>query len=169
MIVNSYYYSFKIPIIIIRSNNVYGKHQYIEKVIPNFISRILKNQKILIQGDGTNKRSFIYIEDFIKGLEIILLKGIIGNIYNIGSKDEISIMDLGIKLLKMIKKYDDDYIETNLINHIEYIQDRNFNDKRYYICDKKIRDLGWNNLYSLDEGIKETIEWYKNNPNYWDN
>jgi dTDP-glucose 4,6-dehydratase len=168
MIINSYYYSFKIPIIIIRSNNIYGKHQYIEKVIPKFITRILNNEKITIQGDGTNKRSFLYIDDFIKGLEIVLLKGEIGNIYNIGSTDEISIMDLGVKLLKLIHNYNDDYIETNLINHIEYIKDRNFNDKRYNICDNKIKKLGWNKSYSLDDGLKETIEWYKNNSNYWE-
>jgi len=168
MIINSYYYSFKIPIIIIRSNNIYGKHQYIEKVIPNFITKILNNKKILIQGDGNNKRSFLYIDDFINGLELILFKGIIGNIYNIGSNDEISIIDLGIKLLQMINNYNDDYLKDNLTNHIEYIQDRNFNDRRYNISDKKIKELGWQKKYTLDEGLIETINWYKNNPNYWD-
>ena len=81
-IVNSYYFSFKIPVIIIRSNNIYGKKQFTEKVIPKFITQILNNEIINIQGDGTNKRSFLYIDDLIEAVELILLKGKIGNIYN---------------------------------------------------------------------------------------
>ena len=102
MIVNSYFYSFKIPIIIIRSNNVYGRHQYIEKVIPKFINQILNGEKITIQGTGENKRSFLYIDDFINGLETILNDGQTGNIYNISSPDEISIIDLAKMLMKLI-------------------------------------------------------------------
>jgi len=165
MIVNSYYYSFKIPIIIIRSNNVYGRHQYNEKVIPRFINQILNNEKITIQGDGDNKRSFLYIDDFVNGLEIVLNKGQIGNIYNIGSADEISIIELAKMLLKLINNFDEN--NDDIQNYLTYIKDRNYNDRRYYISDEKLRRLGWNKMKSLEDGLKETIEWYKNNPNHW--
>jgi len=161
MLVNSYYYSFKIPVIIVRSNNIYGRKQYTEKVIPKFINQILNNQMITIQGDGSNKRSFLFIDDVIKAIEIILLKGKIGNIYNISSADEITIMDLAKKLLMLIKNSDD------IGNNITFIEDRKYNDKRYYICDKKLKELGWTKTTDLDKGLKETIDWYNDNKDYW--
>jgi dTDP-glucose 4,6-dehydratase len=154
MLVNSYYYSFKIPVIIIRSNNIYGKKQFTEKVIPKFITQILNNEKITIQGDGSNKRSFLYIDDLIEAIELILLKGKIGNIYNISSTDEISIMDLAKKLLEIMNINEND--------KIIYIEDRQYNDKRYYICDKKLKELGWTKKTDLNEGLKKTIQWYRN-------
>ncbi len=159
MLVNSYYYSFKIPVIIIRSNNIYGRKQFTEKVIPKFITQILNNEKITIQGDGSNKRSFLYIDDLIQAIELILSKADIGNIYNISSTDEISIMDLAKKLLKFINDIDD--IDEQII----YIEDRKYNDKRYYICDKKLKELGWTKTTEIDEGLKKTIEWYKKSKN----
>lgn len=165
MIVNSYFYSFKIPTIIIRSNNVYGRHQYIEKVIPKFINQILKDEKITIQGNGENKRSFLYIDDFISGLETILNKGQTGNIYNISSPDEISIIDLAKMLMRLMKNFDETNDDIN--NYLRYVEDRSYNDRRYYISDEKLKNLGWNKMKSLEDGLKETIEWYKNNPDYW--
>ena len=176
MLVISYYKSFKIPIIIIRSNNIYGERQYIDKVIPKFILQLLNNKKCTIQGDGSCIRSFLYIEDLIQCLEIILLNGIIGEIYNIGLGEEISIKELAIKLIKMIKydndndNYNDNYNDNdndndndNYDKYIEYIEDRDFNDKRYYISDDKIRGLGWNRKYRLEDGLNKTVEWYKQN------
>lgn len=157
MLVISYYKSFKLPIIIIRSNNIYGERQYIDKVIPKFITQLLNNKKCSIQGDGSCVRSFLYIEDLIECLELIINKGIIGEIYNIGLGEEISIKKLAIKLIKMIKNTD------NYEEYIEYIKDRDFNDKRYYISDDKIKLLGWNRRYNLDEGLNRTIEWYIEN------
>jgi dTDP-D-glucose 4,6-dehydratase len=157
MLVISYYKSFKLPMIIIRSNNIYGERQYIDKVIPKFITKLLNNDKCTIQGDGSCIRSFLYIEDLIQCLEIIMERGIIGEIYNIGLGEEISIKELAIKLIQMIKGTD------NYDDYIEYIKDRDFNDKRYYISDDKIKLLGWNRRYNLEEGLKRTIDWYRQN------
>ena len=155
MLCISYYKSFNIPIIIIRSNNIYGIKQYIDKVIPKFIMQLLKDEKCTIQGDGSCVRSFLYIDDLIQCLELIMNNGIIGEIYNIGLGEEISIIDLAKKIIKIIKNTDD------YDNYITYIADRNFNDKRYYISDDKIRLLGWNNQTNFNEGLMKTIEWYK--------
>ena len=118
---------------------------------------LINNGKCSIQGDGSCIRSFLYIEDLIQCLEIIMEKGVIGEIYNIGLGEEISIKDLAIILIKMIKNTD------NYDDYIEYIKDRDFNDKRYYISDDKIKLLGWNRRYNLIDALSKTIEWYRQN------
>jgi len=155
MLVISYYKSFKLPIIIIRSNNIYGPKQYIDKVIPKFIIQLLNNEKCTLQGDGENVRSFLYIDDMVNCLELILLNGKIGEIYNIGLGEEISIKNLAKKLIKMIKNDNDD-------KYLTYIKDREFNDKRYYISDEKIKLLGWKRKIDLDEGLYKTFKWFLN-------
>jgi UDP-glucose 4,6-dehydratase len=157
MLVISYHKSFKLPIIIIRSNNIYGPKQYYDKVIPKFITNLLDDQKCTIQGDGECIRSFLYIDDLVNCLELIMLDGKIGEIYNIGLGEEISILELSKKLIKMIKNSDD------YNSHILYIKDREFNDRRYYISDEKIKLLGWDRKITLDEGLNRTINWYINN------
>jgi len=154
MLVISYYKSFKLPIIIIRSNNIYGPKQFNDKVIPKFISQLLNNNKVTIQGSGDCIRSFLYIDDLVNCLELIMLNGKIGEIYNIGLGEEISIIELAKKIIKMIKQTED------YGSYISYIKDRDFNDRRYYISDDKIRLLGWNRRITLDEGLEKTIKWY---------
>ena len=155
MLCVSYYKSFNIPIIIIRSNNIYGDKQYIDKVIPRFIIQLLKKEKCTIQGDGSCVRSFLHIDDLIQCLELIMNEGKIGEIYNIGLGEEISILNLSKKLIKLILN------SENYEDYITYINDRDFNDKRYYISDDKIRLLGWNRKINLDDGLNSTINFYK--------
>lgn len=155
LIAQSYYHSFNLPIIITRGNNVYGPNQYPEKIIPRFIKLLNENNKVTIQGDGSNVRAFIHVKDVVNAFDIILEKGMIGEIYNIGSDDneEYSVYDVAKILIQKIKKIDicacDDYIE--------YIEDRPFNDKRYYISNAKIKSLGWNIQENFDKGIDELI------------
>jgi len=153
LIAQSYYHSFGLPIIITRGNNVYGPNQYPEKIIPRFIKLLKENKKVTIQGDGSNVRAFIHVKDVVNAFDIILEKGVIGEIYNIGSDDneEYSVYDVAKMLIKKIKQidlYDD---------HIEYIEDRPFNDKRYYISNEKIKKLGWSIHTNFDNGINELI------------
>jgi dTDP-glucose 4,6-dehydratase len=159
MLCVAYYKSFNIPIIIIRSNNIYGNKQYIDKVIPRFIIQLLKKEKCTIQGDGSCVRSFLHIDDLIQCLELIMNEGKIGEIYNIGLGEEISILNLSKKLIKLITNSD------NYEDYITFINDRDFNDKRYYISDDKIRLLGWNRKINLEDGLNSTINFYKNQLN----
>jgi dTDP-glucose 4,6-dehydratase len=160
MLVISYYKSFKLPIIIIRSNNIYGPKQYIDKVIPKFIIQLLNNEKCTLQGNGENVRSFLYIDDMVNCLELILLNGKIGEIYNIGLGEEISIINLAKKLIKMIRDDNDNNNDND--KYLTYIKDREFNDKRYYISDEKIKLLGWERKINLDEGLYKTFKWFVN-------
>jgi UDP-glucose 4,6-dehydratase len=156
LLAQSYHHSFNLPIIITRGNNVYGKNQYPEKLIPKFIKLLKENKKVTIQGDGSCVRSFLHVSDVVNAFEIILDKGIIGEIYNIGSDEnmEYSVMDIAKILIKNIKniKNSDDYNK-----YIEYIKDRPFNDKRYYISNQKLKDLGWEIKINLLEGINISI------------
>ena len=154
LIAQSYYHSFNLPIIITRGNNVYGPNQYPEKIIPRFIKLLKENKKVTIQGDGSNVRAFIHVQDVVNAFDIILEKGIVGEIYNIGSDDneEYSVYDVAKMLIQKIKQTDD------CSNHIEYIEDRPFNDKRYYISNEKIKKLGWSIHANFDKGIDELIK-----------
>lgn len=152
LIAMSYYHSFKIPIIITRGNNVYGPNQYPEKLIPRFIELLKGGKKVTIQGDGSCVRSFLHVNDVVSAFEIILHKGATGEIYNIGGNDshEYSVMDIAQKLITLLQD------TTNYAKWIEYIEDRPFNDQRYYISNKKLVDLGWKIEYNLERGL-ETI------------
>ena len=153
LIANSYRFSFKVPIIVTRGNNVYGPNQYPEKLIPRFIELLKNNKKVTIQGDGSNVRAFLHAFDVAKALELILEKGIIGEIYNIGSDEdkEYTVLEIAHMLIRLIKNTD------NYNEHIEYIEDRPFNDKRYYISNEKVKNLGWNIEKDFVEGLKELI------------
>ena len=153
LIAQSYSHSFKMPIIITRGNNVYGPNQYPEKVVPKFIKQLKENKKITIQGDGSCIRAFLHSSDTATAFETILIKGKIGEIYNIGCDEgmEYKIIDIGKILIKLIHKTED------YNKWIEYIEDRPFNDKRYYISNQKIKNLGWTIKINLLDGLKELI------------
>ena len=153
LIANSYRYSFKMPIIITRGNNVYGPDQYPEKLIPKFIELLKNGKKVTIQGDGSNVRAFLHVLDVAKALELILENGKIGEIYNIGSDEdkEYTVLEIAKILIKLIHQ------NENYDDYIEYIEDRPFNDKRYYISNEKVKNLGWEIKKDFYEGITELI------------
>ena len=154
LIAKSYYHSFKMPIIITRGNNVYGPNQYPEKLIPRFIQQLLKGEQVTIQGDGSNVRAFLHVNDVCSALKLILEKGKIGEIYNIGSDDhhEYTVTQIANMLIEKITK------TTDYDKWISHIEDRPFNDKRYYISNQKVKDLGWTILTDFDNGIDEVIQ-----------
>jgi dTDP-glucose 4,6-dehydratase len=154
MLVQSYSHSFGLPIIITRGNNVYGPNQYPEKLIPKFIQLLKDNKKVTIQGDGSCVRAFLHSFDTSLAFEKILLKGEIGEIYNIGCDEgmEYSVLDIAKKLIKFTKN-------TNNYNEwIEYVENRPFNDKRYYISNQKLKDLGWKISINFDEGLLNLLQ-----------
>ena len=153
LIAQSYNHSYKMPIIITRGNNVYGPNQYPEKLIPRFIMLLQQNKKVTIQGTGNTVRAFLHVTDTAKAFECILEKGQIGEIYNIGcdEKMEYSVMDIAKILIKKIKKTE------NYDEWIEYIEDRPFNDERYYISNQKIKNLGWSIDIDLMSGLDKLI------------
>jgi UDP-glucose 4,6-dehydratase len=153
LIAQSYHHSYRMPIIITRGNNVYGPNQYPEKLIPKFIQLLEADKKVTIQGEGTAVRAFLHSLDTARAFECILEKGEIGEIYNIGCDEgmEYSVMEITRILIKMIKETE------NYDDWIEYIEDRPFNDQRYYISNQKLKDMGWNITVDLMDGLKDLI------------
>ncbi len=150
MIVRSYIESFDMNIKIIRCNNVYGPNQYPEKLIPKFIRLLKEGKKCTIHGinSANVRRAFMHVHDVVDAVEVVWKSGKSGEVYNIASDDELSVMDvtkLIIKTLKNTEKYDE---------WIEYVEDRPFNDQRYYICAKKLKELGWSQKRTREDLIK---------------
>ena len=153
LITQTYLHSFNLPIVITRGNNVYGENQYPEKLIPRFIYLLNNNKKLTIQGTGNALRSFLHISDVVSAFDIILQKGKIGEIYNIGSDDkmEYSVIDISKILITKIK-HTDEYEKW-----IEYIEDRPFNDIRYHISNTKLKDLGWKIKVDFIDGLDRLL------------
>ncbi|CAG8494089.1 7098_t:CDS:2 [Acaulospora morrowiae] len=158
-LVKAYHKSFGLPAIITRSNNIYGPYQYPEKICSKFICSLIRQGKCYIHGDGSNSRNYLYAGDVADALDIIMHVGKIGETYNIGSTFEISNLDLARELIRQFGYNEDD--------HIEFVQDRAFNDKRYAVDYRKLKELGWKPRMGWDEGLLKTIAWYKENCDIW--
>ncbi|XP_061551318.1 dTDP-D-glucose 4,6-dehydratase-like isoform X2 [Phycodurus eques] len=173
-LVRSYWQKYKLPVIITRSNNIYGPQQYIDKVVPKFLTLLQMNKKCTIQGTLPKSRHFLFIDDAINALLLILEKGIVGEVYNIGANCEIGIVPLARELVKMVRKVPD--VELN--DWLEFVPDskapsrcptlcRPKVDIRYPIKSEKLQQLGWKAEVSWPEGIERTVRWYQDHPDFW--
>ncbi|KUI60358.1 hypothetical protein VP1G_07561 [Cytospora mali] len=164
MLVHSYQKSFKLPVIIVRSNNVYGPHQYPEKIIPKFTCLLNRGQPVVLHGDGSPTRRYLFAGDAADAFDTILHKGQIGQVYNVGSYDEVSNRDLCSKLLAEFGIPTD---PEEMQKWIKYTHDRPFNDHRYAVDGTKLRQLGWEQKTSFSEGLKITVAWYRRFGEEW--
>lgn len=156
MLVKSYIITHKLNAIITRSSNNYGPYQHPEKFIPKTITNTIRGEKIPVYGDGKNVRDWLFVTDNCAAIDMILHKGLIGETYNIGGKNEKTNIDVVKKIIEIIGQ-----------GSIEFIEDRKGHDKRYSIDIEKIKKLGWSPSTSFESGIKETIDWYMNNKLWW--
>ncbi|KAF3446500.1 hypothetical protein FNV43_RR11679 [Rhamnella rubrinervis] len=159
MLVMAYHRSYGLPIITTRGNNVYGPNQYPEKLIPKFILLAMKGEKLPIHGNGSNVRSYLYSDDVAEAFDIILHRGVIGHVYNIGTKKERRVLDVAEDICKLFG--------LDPKQAIDFVQDRPFNDQRYFLDDQKLKKLGWDERTPWEEGLRMTIEWYTKNSNWW--
>lgn len=163
---NAYFVTHKVPVVVTHCSNNYGPYQFPEKVIPFFIFKLLKGEKVPVYGDGLNVRDWIHAKDHASALDLLLREGVPGQIYNIGSDNERSNLEITNMILRIMGFGED---------RIEYVTDRPGHDRRYAIDASKIKALGWAPEYTCEEferGLTETINWYKNNTewveNIWD-
>ena len=155
MLVRAYHETFGMFTLNTRCSNNYGPYQFPEKLIPFFISRLLRGEKVPVYGDGLNVRDWLYVYDHCEAIDTVLHNGKSGEIYNIGGHNEKTNLEITKLILSAMGKD-----ETS----IEYVQDRLGHDRRYAISNDKItRELGWAPSITFEEGIKLTIEWYLNN------
>ncbi len=141
-LVRSYYHSFKLPVVIVRCNNVYGPNQYPEKLIPKFIKLLKEGKKLTIHGRGDTRRNFIWAEDVASATELIFQKGELNEVYNIGTTQEYSVLDVATLLVNQLTQ------DKVLENHIEFVEDRPFNDFRYSVDSSLLKELGWEEKYT---------------------
>lgn len=160
MLVRAYRETYGMPTLNTRCSNNYGPYQYPEKLIPFFISQLLKGEKVPVYGDGLNVRDWLYVYDHCEAIDIVLHKGKIGEVYNIGGHNEKTNMEITHLILEAMGKDD---------SSIRFVEDRLGHDRRYAISNDKITsELGWKPSITFEEGIKLTINWYLNNQDWID-
>jgi dTDP-glucose 4,6-dehydratase len=155
LIVRSYLPTFGFLAVITRASNNYGPFQFPEKFLPLRITNALDDKPLPINGDGNQERNWLDMQDHCRGILAVLEHGRIGEVYNIGGADAVENLTMARRLLRATGKTE------SLISHV---QDRPGHDRRYALaCDKIDRELGWKLAISLDDGLRQTIEWYRSN------
>lgn len=161
LLVQSYYRTFKIPITISRCSNNYGPYHFPEKLIPLIIANALNDKELPVYGKGENVRDWLYVQDHCIAIDLIIHKGKVGEVYNIGGHNEKTNLEVVKTIIKELGKSED---------LIKYVTDRPGHDMRYAIDPTKIKnDLGWEPTTSFEIGIKKTIKWYLENKPWWEN
>lgn len=160
LLCNAYFKTYKLPVTVIRGSNCFGPRQHVEKLIPKSITSLLSNKKIQIYGKGKNYREWIYVDDFCRGVVTVMLKGVIGEAYNLGggADNRVDNNTIAKQICKILKAK-----QTN----IEYIADRLGHDKRYALNSDKLKSLGWAPQESLKTGLEKTVDWYRENLEWW--
>jgi len=159
LIALSYHTTYGLPVLVTRSSNQFGPYQYPEKVIPLFTTNLLDGVKVPLYGDGGNVRDWLFVEDNVRAVDLVLREGEIGEIYNIGAHNEITNVELTHRLLELTGR-DERFIEP--------VEDRLGHDRRYSITTEKIAALGWKPEHDLDEALEDTVVWYRDNRAWWE-
>ena len=158
LIARSFYQTHKLPIIVTRCSNNYGPYQNPEKLIPLAITNLLLGKKVPIYGLGKNVREWIHVEDHCRAIAYIALHGKVGDIYNIGGRNSVQNITLVNKLLEIMG------LEFSCV---EYVEDRKGHDLRYALDDSKLLSLGFKELIDFEQGLKQTVQWYESNQDWW--
>jgi dTDP-glucose 4,6-dehydratase len=157
LLVKAYGHSFKIPYVITRGNNVFGPKQYPEKVIPAFINAMMKGEPCNIHGSGHSRRNFIYVDDVSRAVMTVLQKGKNGTVYNIGTRNEYSVLEVFDILRELVNPS-----ATKV-----HMVDRPHNDKRYAVDSSALQELGWSEQVTFQDAIERTVKWYFDNPEWY--
>jgi dTDP-glucose 4,6-dehydratase len=155
----SYYNTYGLPVLVTRCTNNYGPYQHPEKLVPRFITNLLDGKKLPVYGSGSNVRDWIHVEDHCSAVRFLVHKGRPGEIYNIGSGNELTNMDVTRRIILALGKGEES---------IEHVEDRKGHDFRYSLDSSKLRSMGWNPERSFDSGLLETVEWYKTHRGWWE-
>ncbi len=154
----SYFKTYDLPVVITRSCNNYGPNQYPEKLIPLFITNAIQNMNVPVYGDGKQVRDWLYVRDHCSALLFLLEHGMAGEVYNVSANQECTNMEITTEILNLLGKPD------SLIQHVA---DRPGHDRRYSLDSSRLRALGWKPDWSLENGLKSTVDWYAANEGWW--
>jgi len=155
---HAYWVTYRLPVIIVRPSNNYGPYQYPEKFIPLFITNALEDKTLPLYGTGENVRDWLFVEDHCRALELVIEKGQVGEVYNIGANNEIPNIMVARQITHLLEKPED---------LIKLVKDRPGHDRRYALDCQKIKKLGWAPQVSFEEGLRRTVEWYCQHEDWW--
>lgn len=155
----AYWTTFQTPVMITRGSNTYGPYQYPEKLIPLFVTNLIDDQQVPVYGDGLQIRDWLHAEDHARGIFHVLQHGESGNVYNIGGGNPSTNIEITRELLAQTGRS----IET----HVKHVADREGHDRRYAIDCAKARALGWKPQVGFEQGLRETVQWYRENEAWW--
>jgi len=158
LLVRSYFVTYRTPVLITRSSNNYGPYQYPEKLIPLFISNAIDDVPLPLYGDGKNVRDWLYVIDNCAAIDLVLHQGEPGEVYNIGAGNEEENITITRTILKLLEKPE---------TLVSYVKDRPGHDRRYSVNIDKVRALGWQPKIKFEQGMAETVAWYKDNESWW--
>ena len=154
----SYFVTYGLPVIITRASNNFGPYQYPEKLMPLFVTNALEDKQLPLYGDGKNIRDWIFVKDHCKAIEFVLQDGLIGEVYNIAGNSERENIQITNLILELLGKP---------VRLIRYVKDRLGHDRRYSLDTSKLCKLGWKQGYTFENALKETVQWYKVNIDWW--
>lgn len=154
----AYWVTYKLPLVILRPCNVYGPNQHPEKFIPLFITNAIEDKRLPLYGDGRQVRDWLYVTDLCEAIEFIMKKGTPGEVYNIASGNEENNLEIANRILEILGK------DRGLIQHV---MDREGHDRRYSMSFTKLRKLGWKPGVGMEQGLRETVNWYLENRTWW--
>lgn len=159
-LVRAYHHTFGLPAIITRCSNNYGPYQFPEKVIPLFITNLLEGKRVPLYGDGLNRRDWIHVQDHCEGVFAAMERGRPGEVYNFGGDSEMTNRQLTQTILRLLGRQWEE--------SVEFVKDRPGHDRRYAIdATKAKKELGWSPRHTFDQGIAETIDWYREHQSWW--
>ncbi|MDX2253931.1 MAG: dTDP-glucose 4,6-dehydratase [Pseudanabaenaceae cyanobacterium bins.39] len=163
-LVFAYGNSYGLDIVITRGTNTYGAYQYPEKIIPLFITNALSQRPLPIYGQGLAVRDYLHVEDHCAGIDLVLHHGVSGQAYNLGARLEINGLQVATKILQLL-----DLPSHEQSPLIAYVPDRLGHDYRYAVDPSLAESLGWQRRWTWEEGIAQTVKWYQQNPQWWQN
>jgi dTDP-glucose 4,6-dehydratase len=154
----SYWATYEVPVVITRASNNYGPNQFPEKVIPLFITNALDDLELPLYGDGLNERDWIHVSDHCRAIDTVIARGLGGEVYNVGGGNPVANADLTRRILRLLDRPD------SLIRHVA---DRQGHDRRYSLDTSKLEALGWRPRVAFEEGLTDTVAWYRQNEGWW--
>jgi dTDP-glucose 4,6-dehydratase len=158
LLVQSYFHTYRLPVTIVRGSNNYGPYQYPEKLIPLMVLNALHGDKLPVYGDGRQVRNWIHSTDFARAIGRVLADGLPGEVYNAGGPDEQANIDVVRRIVALTGASD---------SQIEHVADRPGHDRRYSLSSEKVRALGWEPRVSFEDGLAQTVAWYRENQWWW--
>jgi dTDP-glucose 4,6-dehydratase len=158
LIALSYHHTYGLPVTVTRCTNNFGPYQFPEKAIPLFVTNLMDGRPLPLYGDGLNQRDWLYVDDHCTGVALVLAKGAVGDVYNIGAGNETPNRVLVGKLLELFGAGEE---------MVDYVEDRPGHDRRYSVNVDKVTALGWHKARTLEEALAETVEWYRANEWWW--